>query len=59
MDTHRSKRISKLYRKLITSDATQAFLIYKGLDETTKAELLDLVAEMGSQHSEKLMNKIS
>lgn len=57
MDTHRSKKISKLYRKMITSEKTKAFLIYKGLDEKTKKELHTFMKDMNSPHYEMLIDK--
>jgi hypothetical protein len=57
MDTHRSKKISKLYRKMITSEKTKAFLIYKGLDEKTKEELQMFMKDINSPHYEKLVDK--
>jgi hypothetical protein len=57
MDTHRSKKISKLYRKMITSEKTKAFLIYKGLDEKTKEELHTFMKDMNSPHYEMLIEK--
>ncbi|RIW34705.1 hypothetical protein D3H55_09330 [Bacillus salacetis] len=59
MESHRSKKISKLYRRIVTSDETKALLIYNGLDSNTKEELQQLMKEIDTEHTKSILNKIS
>ncbi|MGM0845579.1 MAG: hypothetical protein ACQEUT_11425 [Bacillota bacterium] len=59
MESHRSKKISKLYRRIVTSDETKAMLIYHGLDSSTKEELQQLMKEIGTENTMSILNKIS
>ncbi|MGD6801768.1 hypothetical protein FZC79_11530 [Rossellomorea vietnamensis] len=59
MESHRSKKISKLYRRIVTSDETKALLIYNGLDSSMKEELQQLMKEIGTENTKSILNRIS
>ncbi len=59
VESHRSKKLSKLYRKIVTSDETRAMIIFNGLDKETKEEILQLIQAAGSDHILHLFKEIS
>ncbi|MCT2536543.1 hypothetical protein NC661_03210 [Aquibacillus koreensis] len=54
----KQRSISKLYRKLVTSNEMKAFLIFEKCDESTKEILKKKLSEADSNQAKNILNKI-
>ncbi|MBM7587058.1 hypothetical protein JOC86_003610 [Bacillus pakistanensis] len=58
MDDPSSKKVSKIYRKLVTSNEVKAYLIYERLNDEMKAKLREKLKENQSASSQHLLKLI-
>ncbi|MCP3739325.1 hypothetical protein [Rossellomorea sp. BNER] len=58
MDDPSSKKVSKIYRKLVTSNEVKAYLIYERLNDDMKAKLREKLKENQSASSQHLLKLI-
>lgn len=52
------KRISKLYRKLVTSNEVKAFLVFEKCDEEIKQKLKHKLSSNGSKQAKHILSKL-
>lgn len=52
------KRISKLYRKLVTSNEVKAFLVFEKCDDESKRKLLYKLESNGSEQAKYILSKL-
>lgn len=52
------KRISKLYRKLVTSNEVKAFLVFEKCDDESKRKLLYKLESNGSEQAKHILSKL-
>ncbi|MBU8905310.1 hypothetical protein [Desertibacillus haloalkaliphilus] len=57
MDTD-ERKLSKLYRKIVTSDETKAILLYGRLDDELKERVRKRCIQNGSERAIQLLNQI-
>ncbi len=54
----KQKSVSKLYRKIITSNEVKAFLTFERCDKPTKEILKKHLSEANSYHAKNILRKI-
>jgi hypothetical protein len=52
------KQVSKVYRKLITSDDFKAYIIYEKLNDQMKIKIKTKLTQNGSVRANMLLNKL-
>ncbi len=54
----KNRSISKLYRKIVTSNEVKAYLIFENCDEPTKEILKKKLSEANSYQAQNLLKKV-
>ena len=56
--TKREKGISKVYRKIVTSNEVKAFLIFEKCDEEMKEKLKRKLENNGTEQTRHILNRL-
>ena len=54
----KQRSVSKLYRKIVTSNEVKAFLILERCDDPTKEILKKKLSETNSTHAQNILKKV-
>jgi hypothetical protein len=58
MESIREKKLSKIYRKLLTSNELKALLIYHDLSDDFKRKIKMMLNQNGSRRALDLLNRL-
>lgn len=52
------KRVSKLYRKILTSNEIKAFMLYENLNSETKVKIKNKMMQNGSAQANQILKQL-